>query len=226
MFWLSRDAAENNYVGGVGGVCVGGVTDGYATEDGYTTEDGYPCADSPTDAPSSEVTGYPASLLEPVDDEFHEIQVGDVRRIAGMDPQFEKDFKRRYDYHTSQLNRYLTDYRSLQKRLSQMPDWSDQSSPIDAPASAPILVQGSTPLRPILKNRSTQQLDSIERDSSDPAIRHPSPSRSTHSPNRSTHSPGRYDSASDHYYSWWCVLIGFPFYNGLVKTLFQPFSPS
>ena len=226
MFWLSRDAAENNYVGGVGGVCVGGVTDGYATEDGYTTEDGYPCADSPTDAPSSEVTGYPASLLEPVDDEFHEIQVGDVRRIAGMDPQFEKDFKRRYDYHTSQLNRYLTDYRSLQKRLSQMPDWSDQSSPIDAPASAPILVQGSTPLRPILKNRSTQQLDSIERDSSDPAIRHPSPSRSTHSPNRSTHSPGRYDSASDHYYSWWCVLIGLPFYNGLVKTLFQPFSPS
>jgi hypothetical protein len=72
------------------------------------------------------------------------------------------DFYRRYAYHTSQLNRFLAEYRTLQDRLSQMQQacgrWAlegndpnnmvNNSNPSAGPSQRPRL-----PLRPILKNR-------------------------------------------------------------------------
>lgn len=71
--------------------------------------------------------------------------------------EFEEDFQRRYAYHTGQLNRFLFEYRTLQKKLARMQDtWGrclDAPDLMAGPRRARPAQYAARPLRPILKNR-------------------------------------------------------------------------
>ena len=85
------------------------------------------------------------------------------------------DYHRRYAYHSSQLNRFLSEYRTLQKRLARMQETCGRwGLSVDDNANAPGVatpaavatpstlrssannISAAVPLRPILKNRPTQ----------------------------------------------------------------------
>jgi hypothetical protein len=96
-----------------------------------------------------------------------------IRRHHSEEVFHDEDFHRRYAYHTGQLNRFLLEYRALQKRLAQMQDtWGRCLDDESIDGSRPVrqhlrhypnhqqqqqhhhhVVQ--RPLRPILKNRLT-----------------------------------------------------------------------
>lgn len=75
--------------------------------------------------------------------------------------EFEEDFQRRYAYHTGQLNRFLFEYRALQKKLARMQDtWGrclDAADFMAVPTVRQVrpsqYLAAPRPLRPILKNR-------------------------------------------------------------------------
>ncbi|XP_057375481.1 uncharacterized protein LOC130696423 [Daphnia carinata] len=79
--------------------------------------------------------------------------------------EFDEDFHRRYAYHTGQLNRFLFEYRALQKRLAQMQDTWGRCLDDDIDRSvrhhhrhhhhSNHQPNAQRPLRPILKNRLT-----------------------------------------------------------------------
>jgi hypothetical protein len=133
--------------------------------------------------PSPATIFYPAQHVVPPSsgrDSFDsELDGGgqmELIRRHNSEEVFDEDFHRRYAYHTGQLNRFLFEYRALQKRLAQMQDtWGrclDDDSIDSRPtvrhqqhlrqqqqsqphhhhlANLPHVHQ--RPLRPILKNR-------------------------------------------------------------------------
>jgi hypothetical protein len=133
--------------------------------------------------PSPATIFYPAQHVVPPSsgrDSFDsELDGGgqmELIRRHNSEEVFDEDFHRRYAYHTGQLNRFLFEYRALQKRLAQMQDtWGrclDDESIDSRPtvrhqqhlrqqqqsqphhhhlANLPHVHQ--RPLRPILKNR-------------------------------------------------------------------------
>ena len=88
--------------------------------------------------------------------------------VSGGDGDDDMSFHRRYAYHTDQLNRFLFEYRALQKRLARMQTtWNqclDGPTPPTVVMANPLIASGGgrtrriqpakpMPLRPILKNR-------------------------------------------------------------------------
>lgn len=106
--------------------------------------------DSPVFQPHRQLDGYESSELE----------TGQLELVRRHSEDFDEDFHRRYAYHTGQLNRFLLEYRALQKRLAQMQDtWGrcldDESTIRPVRHQHHPNHQAQRPLRPILKNRST-----------------------------------------------------------------------
>lgn len=102
-----------------------------------------------------------SSAVESYDSELDCGQTELIRRHHSE--EFDEDFHRRYAYHTGQLNRFLLEYRALQKRLAQMQDTWGRCLDDDIDGSVhqhnrhhhPNHQHAQRPLRPILKNRLT-----------------------------------------------------------------------
>ena len=91
-----------------------------------------------------------------------DLDSGQLELVRRHSEDFDEDFHRRYAYHTGQLNRFLLEYRALQKRLAQMQDTWGRC--LDDESTRPVRHHHhhhpnhnaqQRPLRPILKNRST-----------------------------------------------------------------------
>ena len=138
------------------------------------------------------VDGSPASPHPPpadgYDSELESGQLEVIPRPQSRDDLFvDDDFHRRYAYHTGQLNRFLNEYRALQKRLAQMQDtWGRclDDDPIRPPSSSSVLRHHypivsnhhhrhhgrERPLRPILKNRSSAPIRPIRWSPDEPEV--------------------------------------------------------
>lgn len=113
------------------------------------------------------LSDWEVNELDNDQDSFQQMDIYDSELDCGQSARrhsedFDEDFHRRYAYHTGQLNRFLSEYRALQKRLAQMQDtWGRCLD--DDESTRPVRLhhhhhpnhQVKRPLRPILKNRSS-----------------------------------------------------------------------
>jgi len=102
--------------------------------------------------------------------------IDDFAAAGGNIIDEDTSFHRRYAYHTGQLNRFLHEYRTLQKRLALMQNTWNQCLDGPQPPTNPVAItsravggrcsnvvtrriqpQQPMPLRPILKNRQQPQ---------------------------------------------------------------------